>query len=197
MGRVKTKPLASIGTFVAVPRRVVNSPAYQALNHPAARLLWDIAGQYRGDDNGRLLAGWREMAKRGWRSSDTLNKARRELVNAGFIYKTVQGHRPNKASWYAITWFTLDKLKGFDPGAEAGYVRWEFENRSPSSNREQIRGLIGPASKQEKVPTSSSTESVKQKKLTNACSSDEHPLEEPSAVAPRLFLVSTSKRSTV
>jgi hypothetical protein len=189
MGKIKTKPLASIGTFIAMPKRVVNSPVYQALNHPAARLLWDIAGQYRGDDNGRLLAGWREMSKRGWRSSDTLNKARRELENAGLIYKTVQGHRPNKASWYAITWFTLDKLKGFDPGAEAGYVRWAFEKKSLSSNSEQIKGLTRPANEQQKARTSSSAESIKQKKPTNACSSDEHPLEEPSAVAPRLFLV--------
>ena len=128
MGRDKrTKPLEALGRFVPVPHRVIHSRAYRRLTHVARSLLWDMASQFRGDDNGRLLAGIAHMRKLGWKSSATLHRARKELEKAGFIYMTVQGHRPNKASWYALTWFPLDKLIGYDPGTEQGFRRWAFE----------------------------------------------------------------------
>ncbi len=132
MGRDKrTKPLASLGQFMPVPHRVLKSPAYRSLSHPAARLLWDIAIQCHVDDNGRLLTSYRHMSEIGWTSADTLNRARNELEAAGFIYKTVQGHRPNKASWWAITWMPLSRLNGYDAGAESGFEQWMFEKSKP------------------------------------------------------------------
>lgn len=128
MGRErKAKPLAALGRFTAVPHRVVHSKAYRGLSHVARSLLWDMAAQFRGDDNGRLLAGIAHMKKLGWNSSDTLHRARKELQDAKLIYMTVQGHRPNKASWYALTWFPLDKLHGYDLETEKGFRRWAFE----------------------------------------------------------------------
>ena len=32
-------------------------------------------------------------------------------------------YRPNKASWFAVTWLPLDKILGYDPGAEQGFIR--------------------------------------------------------------------------
>ena len=56
-------------------------------------------------------------------SSDVVTRAKKELLNAGFIHETVMGHRPNKAGWYAITWYPLDRLHGYDAGAEKSFVR--------------------------------------------------------------------------
>lgn len=100
--------------FVAMPVVVLDSPAYRGLSHPGRSLLMEIARQYVRDNNGRLLASAAYLSKRGWTSSDVITRAKRELLNAGFIFETVKGARPNKASWYAITWHPLDKIKGYD-----------------------------------------------------------------------------------
>ena len=77
----------------------------------------EIARQFVKDNNGRLLASGAYLRKRGWLSADVITRAKRELIAAGFIFETVMGQRPNKASWYAVTWQRLDRLKGFDEGA--------------------------------------------------------------------------------
>lgn len=174
------RPLASIGRFTPIPHRVINSPAYQALSHTAARLLWDIASQYRGDDNGRLLAGYGFMSERGWKSSGTLYKARKELVELGFIYQTVQGHRPNKASWYAITWWTLDKLNGYDYGAEHGFTRWAFEKTFLNPVIGQQTSVIHPKNRQELETPYPINASMKQHNASISYPSNGHPLEKPS-----------------
>jgi hypothetical protein len=88
------------GGYSALPWSVIDSRAYQALSCPAKALLIEIARQYVRDNNGRLLASSAYLAKRGWRSRDVITRAKAELIDAQLIYQTVQGHRPNKASWY-------------------------------------------------------------------------------------------------
>jgi hypothetical protein len=114
------------GLFVALPCAVLDSPAFQALSHPARSLLLEIARQYDRTNNGRLLASANYLKKRGWTSNDTITKAKRELLEARLIYETVMGHRPNKASWYAATWWDLDRLDGYDPGASAAFERGAY-----------------------------------------------------------------------
>jgi hypothetical protein len=114
------------GGFVALPWSVLDCPAYRALSHPARALLLELARQYVRDNNGRLLASRAHLAARGWTSNDTLGRALRELLAAGFVFQTVRGHRPNRASWYALTWFRLDKLPGFDAGAAEGFRRGAY-----------------------------------------------------------------------
>ena len=84
-----------------------------------------------GDNNGRLLLSRAYMEKRGWKSADMLTKTKRELLEGGFIYETVMGCRPNKASWYAVTWRSLDKLPGYDAGAAAGFERSAYRKNDP------------------------------------------------------------------
>ncbi|WP_124523728.1 MULTISPECIES: hypothetical protein [unclassified Burkholderia] len=80
----------------------------------------DMLEQYRGDDNGRLICTWAHMhEKRGWKSRDTLDKARAELTEGGFLFETVKGRRPNKASWYALTFFAIDPNDGYDVSPRA------------------------------------------------------------------------------
>ena len=78
----------------------------------ARALLFELARQFVRDNNGRFLASGAYLAKRGWKSADVITRAKRELLDAGFLFETVKGHRPNKASCYAVTWRTLDKIGG-------------------------------------------------------------------------------------
>ncbi len=96
------------GRFLALPYAVLDSPAFLNLPAPAIRLLLDVARQYRGDNNGRLLTSDKYLATRGWTSHDTALRARRELEEAGLIFETRRGMRPNRSAWYAVTWLTLD-----------------------------------------------------------------------------------------
>jgi hypothetical protein len=60
-----------------------------------------------------------------------VTRAKRELIEAGFIFETVMGQRPNKASWYAVTWYPLDKIPGYDAGAEKCFVRSAYRKNEP------------------------------------------------------------------
>lgn len=114
------------GGFIALPWSVVDSPAYQELGYPARALLTDIARQFVRDNNGKLLCSMAYLSVRGWKSNDVITRAKAELLATGFIYETVKGQRPNKASWYAVTWRVLDKHPGYDAGAAEGFVRGAY-----------------------------------------------------------------------
>lgn len=122
------------GGFIALPWSVVDSPAYARLSMHAKALLIEVARQFVRDNNGRLLLSRAYMEKRGWKSADMLSKAKRELLEGGFIHETVKGHRPNKASWYAVTWQTLDRLPGYDPGAAESFQRGAYREWKPIKN---------------------------------------------------------------
>ena len=117
------------GGFVALPWSVLDCPAYARLSHPARALLFELARQIVRDNNGRLLASAAYLAKRGWKSADVITRAKRDLIEAGFIHETVKGHRPNKASWYAVTWRVLDKIPGFDIGAAEMFERGAYQKK--------------------------------------------------------------------
>lgn len=118
------------GGFVAMPWAVLDSPAYQDLSHPAKGLLMEFARQYIRDNNGMLLASTAYLKARGWKSCSVVDRAKKELIEAGFIYETVKGQRPSKASWYAITWAALDHIDGFDPGARHGFQRSAYRTKT-------------------------------------------------------------------
>lgn len=120
------------GAILLIPHVVLNSPAFTTLSGTGVKLLIDIAAQYNVRNNGALLCSWRHMSeKRGWKSQDTLNRARQELVERGLICQTVQGRLPNKASWYGITWCALDDLKGLDIKPQ-GFPRGAYRHWQPA-----------------------------------------------------------------
>ena len=118
------------GGFVAMPWAVLDSPAYQDLSHPAKGLLMEFARQYVRDNNGMLLASTAYLKARGWKSCSVIDRAKKELIEAGFIYETAKGQRPSKASWYAVTWAALDHIDGFDPGARHGFQRSAYRTKT-------------------------------------------------------------------
>jgi hypothetical protein len=116
--------------FAILPFVVLDCKNFINLSHPAKALLLEFARQYGDGYNGRLLCSMRHLKNRGFNSSDVVTRAKRELLHAGFIHETVMGHRPNKASWYAVTWYPLDKLNGFDVGAEKTFVRSAYSKNN-------------------------------------------------------------------
>jgi hypothetical protein len=124
------------GRFYPLPAVVLQSLAYVSLSAHAVKLLMDMLEQYRGDDNGRLICTWAHMhEKRGWKSRDTLDKARIELLTAGFLFETVKGRRPNRASWYALTFFAIDQHDDFDATIQSfPYLAFADPPKLPAKN---------------------------------------------------------------
>lgn len=109
--RARTKGRRTAGAFVALPIEVLDSPAYIAMSAHAKALLVDIARQFRGHNNGDLAVAWSLMQRRGWRSHDTLQRARDELIATGLIEQTRQGGR-HRCSLFAVTWHAIDACGG-------------------------------------------------------------------------------------
>lgn len=131
MSRKRTDTSRDAGGFAAIPWQVLDSASYIALSHPAKALLMELARQYKRDNNGRLLLSRAALSGRGWKSNDVIGRAQRELMNAGFLHQTVQGHRPNKASWFAVTWLSIDRLPGYDQGALETFERGAYRKNTP------------------------------------------------------------------
>ncbi len=130
------------GPFIALPFSVLDCPGYAKLSHPARSLLLEVARQLKGHDNGRMLLSHAHLVKRGWKSADVINRAKKELIAHNFIFETVKGQRPNKASWYAVTWRSLDKLHGFDPGVETAFEQGAYKHDMPlpTINVKKLKG---------------------------------------------------------
>lgn len=96
------------GGFLAIPHDVLRSEAYCSLSPSAVKLLVDIAGQFTGNNNGDLTACMSLMSDRGWRSTATLHRAKRELLQAGLIEQTRQGGMNMGPTLYAVTWKPID-----------------------------------------------------------------------------------------
>ena len=122
------------GRFIQLPVVVLECPNYHKLSYPAKALLIELARQYTGMNNGRLLLSMKYLKDRGWNSSDVISKAKKELIKLGFIFETVKGHRPNKASWYAVTWRMLDKIDGYDFGSARNFERSAYNNPNIKSD---------------------------------------------------------------
>jgi hypothetical protein len=121
------------GGFAALPWSVLDSPAFLGLSHPAKALLLELCRQYVSGRNGTLLLSIRYLRERGWKSADVINRAKTELLASGLIFETYKGHRPNKASWYALTWYSLEPNARFDPGAIETFSRGSYLSRSGDS----------------------------------------------------------------
>jgi hypothetical protein len=164
MARTESKSLARLkqardgggGPVVVFPHCVLNSQAYLTLSGQAVRLLIDIAMQFnpKRKNNGMLLASRAYMFKnRGWTSSDQLNKAKQELLERSLICQTVQGMRPNKASWYGLTWLPLDEIDGLEIEARhwprGAYAVWQQSPETKPKRAPPKKRLVRPTDQKE------------------------------------------------
>lgn len=111
-GYKQGKRKAGGGQFAAFPHQMLNHPNFAALSPRAKALLFPLAAQYNGRNNGDLCASFTVMHPHNWTSKDQLGKALGELLEAGFLIKTRQGRRPNVASLYALSWRPIDECGG-------------------------------------------------------------------------------------
>jgi hypothetical protein len=122
------------GRFFALPDSVLNGAAYISLSSHGRMLLLDILAQYNGSNNGDLCAAYSMMKLRGWKSTHTLQNAKKELLNADLICETRKGARPNLASLYAVTWHALDDCNGKLDITPHGFNRgaYKLKDRLPA-----------------------------------------------------------------
>ena len=102
------------GRFVALPHVVIDSPSHRALNHAARSLLVDIARQYTGRNNGKLVACNKALKPLGWTSHQSVTRALQELIEAKLLTETRKGARPNRAAWFALGFIRLEVTDGLD-----------------------------------------------------------------------------------
>lgn len=102
--------------LVVLPRMLINTQKFYALNGNSVKLLIFMIYFYNQKNNGLLTAEKSKMRRLGWTSSDTLSNAKKELVRKEFLYVTRQGGLSNDATWYALTWRSLDESSGYDAG---------------------------------------------------------------------------------
>lgn len=132
--------------FIGLPRSALESPLFSRLTPYAIKLLIDVAAQFRGDNNGDLCIAWKLMKPRGWRSEETLHRAKCELIEAGFLFEARKGRRPNVCSLFALTWHTLDHNDKHDPGARGGYRRHDYLHRDGSMAPATVHSIARPTS---------------------------------------------------
>lgn len=102
---------SSRGSFLALPKTVIDHDNFLKLSYHANKLLIDLGSQYYGTNNGDLCATWSFMVERGWKSKETLNNSLRELEYYGFIVVTRYGDR-KRPTLYGFTWRRIDKAIG-------------------------------------------------------------------------------------
>lgn len=109
--RVRAKGRRDGGSFSAWPHDCGRHENFARLSFKARALLFDLLTHYNGSNNGDLCCAWSVMKLRGWKSRETLNEARHELLRTGWLVQTRQGGR-NLASLYALTFYAIDECKG-------------------------------------------------------------------------------------
>lgn len=117
-------PARDRGNFVALPHVVLDSPGWRQASHTARSLLVDIARQYKGDNNGKLVATPSALQQYGWKSPTVLTHARRELIACGLLVEVRAGGK-NRASWFALTWYDLHQTTQIDIDPR----KWESVHR--------------------------------------------------------------------
>ena len=120
-------------SFTGIVHSVFESPAFTALSAHACKLLLELTGQYRGNNNGNLTVAWSVVSKRGWRSRSTLWRCKSELIEAGFVYVTRKGHMPSTCELLALTWHALDLSPKFDFEALANFKPKAYRASTPLS----------------------------------------------------------------
>lgn len=147
--RLRAKGRRNGHSFLQVPHPVMNSAAYCSLSPRAVKMLFDLAVQYKGKNNGDLVASMSFMKPRGWNSNDQIGKALDELLEKGLLVLTRQGRRPRIASLYALTWRPIDecggKLEEVKPTQTApdNWKQFRFSDHRQAVQSEPPHGAMG------------------------------------------------------
>jgi hypothetical protein len=108
------RPETVRGEYSALPYSVLDAAAYIGASVSAKALLNELVRQHNGMNNGRLHLAHPWLAKRGWPSKSTVDKARAELVERGLIVMTRQG-----GLFIGPTWHVISNPAGLDLSLQA------------------------------------------------------------------------------
>lgn len=106
-----SRPRPKRERYITFPNKCLVSDNFASLSPFATKLIFDFAAKCYGYNNGDLNMVWPEMKARGWRSKDTLYKARDEIVEKGWIIQTRQGWN-NRCALYGFTFLSIGEFGG-------------------------------------------------------------------------------------
>jgi hypothetical protein len=98
-------------SFVMVPHYILKSDEFGALTGNALKLLFELAKEYKGGNNGNLSCAFSVLKARGWKSSGTLTAAKQLLLAKGWIICTRHGGS-HRCDLFAVTWWPIDECAG-------------------------------------------------------------------------------------
>src|SRR5690554_700065 len=94
--------------FAGMPHRLMRADKYTNLSAYSKALLFELAFQYNGKNNGDLTLSESIIGKRGFAKS-TVSREMKKLIEQGFIVVTRQGWKQRgKPTLLAITWYGID-----------------------------------------------------------------------------------------
>lgn len=144
--RAKFKGRRAGGSFLALPHDYLDAPAFRALSPRATKALVQLAGQYRGQNNGTLALPRGRHEVFGWgHAHGSVDRALKELEASGFVVKTRQGGK-NMPTLYAVTWWPIDRCDGRHdhPVSAAPLNLWRRpEKRNPCPTVGQVAPVLG------------------------------------------------------
>lgn len=109
--RARHKGRKNHGSYSAWPHACAEHENFAQLSTTARALLFEFLGQYRGNNNGDLCCAFSLLKRRGWKSRDTIERARTELEKFGWIVRSRQGGR-NAPNLYALTFIDIHECGG-------------------------------------------------------------------------------------
>jgi|LauGreDrversion4_2_1035121.scaffolds.fasta_scaffold3067143_1 hypothetical protein len=74
--------------YAGIPHAALDSVAYQGATMSARCLLMELARQHNGSNNGHLQPSQKYLFKRGWKSADTIFRAKEELIRRRLVILT-------------------------------------------------------------------------------------------------------------
>ncbi|MCL1552830.1 MULTISPECIES: hypothetical protein [Xanthomonas] len=130
--RAKFKGRSKGAPFLAIEHRIADSEEFGRLSGNAVKLLLELARQYRPGKNGDLSIPWSLLRSRGWSSTHTVQKAKQELLESGWIIETRKGGN-HVCSLFAISYYPVDESdKHLEPGSALPSNLWR-QKQNPQS----------------------------------------------------------------
>jgi hypothetical protein len=114
------------GPFVALPKAILETPAWRVMS-PEGRLLWiDLRGWLRNDglNNGKVLRSCRDAAKSIGLNKNTVARRFAELEHYGFLRKTAPGLLGSDGRGIAAKYRFTDLSHGTHPPTR-DYEKWD------------------------------------------------------------------------
>ena len=102
------------GRYTPVPHAVLDSVAFQGAGYREKALLYELIRQHDGKNNGHLQLADSYLRRRGWKSADQANKARKGLIDRRLILCTKLGGLNIGPNRYALTWLPISDFRGLD-----------------------------------------------------------------------------------